>query len=522
MLRNLTKISLFSLVYLILYDLPLLNFKNSGLLNSDSFFTITLLIPTLFILFTFVVLLLPKFISTPITMVLFAVGGIATYYLVNFGKTLDNGVIIDLLSVEKELIYDYISWRLILYISISLLIPIIIEFILVKYAILFSNKIIIGFPITCLIIAVIHNIPQKLDFLGRPILDYPPFKHFYVTQQFLTKYNFYTNQTKTKHDLTTNYTLEFTPTVNDPLTVVLVIGESMRGDINSLNGYTEYNNMPFLTSRPHLVSFPKAKSSATTTRVAIPYMLTNATPPDFEKAINTKGIISIFKKLGFKTSWIGNQGLFGYYDANYASNALEADFIISNNDIRIHLNQKLIYDENLLPYVRNRLNEVKSNHLLVVHLIGSHWHFNNRYPDSFGHKFTPTCTSFSVSECTNQELLNSYHNTVVYTDHVLNLILQELDTKNAILLYASDHGFSLNEQNLFGNAYEGPNIPKEQLTIEMFSWVSDKFLQNNKKSYNEMLKHKNKDISHDYIFHSLLDCSGVKAGFVDRNLSICH
>ena len=85
----------------------------------------------------------------------------------------------------------------------------------------------------------------------------------------------------------------------------------MRGDINSLNGYTEYNNMPFLTSRPHLVSFPKAKSSATTTRVAIPYMLTNATPPDFEKAMNTKGIISLFKKLGFKTSWIGNQGLFG-------------------------------------------------------------------------------------------------------------------------------------------------------------------------------------------------------------------
>ena len=80
----------------------------------------------------------------------------------------------------------------------------------------------------------------------------------------------------------------------------------------------------------------------------------------------------------------------------------------------------------------------------------------------------------------------------------------------------------MNEQNIFGNAYEGPNIPKEQLTIEMFSWVSDQFLQNNKKSYNQMLKHKNKDISHDYIFHSLLDCSGVKAGFVDRNLSICH
>ena len=126
------------------------------------------------------------------------------------------------------------------------------------------------------------------------------------------------------------------------------------------------------------------------------------------------------------------------------------------------------------------------------------------------------------TECTNQELLNSYHNTVAYNDYVLSLILQELADKNAILLYASDHGFSLNEQDLFGNAYEGPNVPKEQLSIEMFSWVSDQFLQKNKKSYSKMLSHKNKDISHDYIFHSLLDCSGVKAEFVEPSLSICH
>ncbi len=521
-MRNLTKISLFSLVYLVLYNLPLINFKNSGLLNSDSFIAITLLVPTLFILFAFVILLLPRFLATPITMLLFAIGGAATYYLVNFGKTLDNGVIIDLLSVEAELVYEYISWSLVLYISLSLLIPIIIEYILAKYPILFSNKINIGFPLACLVFAVAHNVPEKLDYLGRPLLDHPPFKHFYVTQQFLVKYRFYMNQSREKQDLTISSKLEFTPPTNDPLTVVLVIGESMRGDINSLNGYSSYNNMPLMSSRPHLVSFPKATASATTTRLALPYMLTNAVPPDFEKAMGTKGVISVFKKLGFKTSWIGNQGLFGFYDSNYASNALEADFILSNNDIRIHLNKKLVYDEELLPYIRSRLNEVKSNHLLVVHLLGSHWHFSNRYPASFGHKFTPICDASAVSECTNQELLNSYHNTVAYTDYVLSLILQELADKNAILLYASDHGFSLNEQGLFGNAYEGPNVPKEQLSIEMFSWVSDQFLKNNKKSYSNMLKHKNRDISHDYIFHSLLDCSGVKAEFVEPSLSICH
>lgn len=521
-MQNITKILLFSLVYLVLYNLPLLNLKNSGLLNSNSFTVITILIPALFISYAVIILLLPRFIAIPIIMLLFAIGGISTYYLANFGKTLDNGVITDLFSVETRLIYEYISWGLALYIASSLLIPIIIEFIFCKYPILLPYKITIGLPLVCLIFAFIHNIPEKLDFLGRPLLDHPPFKHFYVTQQFLTKYRTHIKQTNEKKDLTASSKLIFTPPTDDPLIVVLVIGESMRGDINSLNGYSNYNNMPLMASKPNLISFPKATASATSTRVAIPYILTNATPPNFENAMNTKGVISVFKKLGFKTSWIGNQGLFGFYDTNYASNALEADFVLSNDDIRIHLNQKLVYDENLLPYIKNRLNKVQNNHFLVVHLIGSHWHFSNRYPSSFGHKFTPICSTFSVSECTDEQILNSYHNTVAYTDYVLDLILQELTDKNAILLYTSDHGFSLNEQGIFGNAYEGPNIPKEQLTIELFSWVSDKFLRNNKKSYNKMLKRKNQDISHDYIFHSLLDCSSINGEFINQNLSICH
>ena len=326
------------------------------------------------------------------------------------------------------------------------------------------------------------------------------------------------NQSREKQDLTISSKLEFTPPTNDPLTVVLVIGESMRGDINSLNGYSSYNNMPLMSSRPHLVSFPKATASATTTRLALPYMLTNAVPPDFEKAMGTKGVISVFKKLGFKTSWIGNQGLFGFYDSNYASNALEADFILSNNDIRIHLNKKLVYDEELLPYIRSRLNEVKSNHLLVVHLLGSHWHFSNRYPASFGHKFTPICDASAVSECTNQELLNSYHNTVAYTDYVLSLILQELADKNAILLYASDHGFSLNEQDLFGNAYEGPNVPKEQLSIEMFSWVSDQFLQKNKKTFNS-----SKPYFYSNLMYSLTQEYAQKKGYkIDKLIKVLN
>jgi len=521
-MRNLTKIFVFSIVYIVLYNLPLVSFKHQGLLNLQALWEIILLIPALFILFATTFLLLPRFLAISFTMLLFVIGGVATYYLVNFGKTLDNGVIIDILSVETELAAEYISLNLVLYIVISLLIPIIIESIFTKYRILISSKIIVGIQLVCLGIFLLHDMGTKLDYKAISLLDHPPIKHFHVTGQFLTKYRLPNNKTKLKADLTKEHKVELKPLSNEPLMVVLVIGESMRGNINALNGYKGHDNMPLLTGWSNLVSFPRARASATSTRVAIPYMLTNAIPPDFEAASNTKGVISIFKHLGFKTSWLGNQGLFNYYDSNYASNALEADYIISKEELRIHLNQTLVHDESLLPYFKERLEMDSGNQFIVVHLIGSHWHFSHRYPESFGHKFMPICNSRAISDCSNEQMLNSYHNTIAYTDFVLDQILKALADKNAILLYASDHGYSLNENGIFGNAYSGPNIPKEQLDIEMFGWMSDKFMQNNKSLYNQMLKNKNRDISHDYIFHSLLDCAGIRADFIDLKLSVCR
>jgi lipid A ethanolaminephosphotransferase len=521
-MQNLTKIFIFSLVYLVLYNLPLINFKHNGLLNQTAFAEFTLVMPALFIIFSTIFILLPRFLSILLIIFLFIIGAVATYFLMNFGKTLDNGVIIDLLSVETELASEYISWDLIIFITISVLVPIIIESVFSKHPIALSSKIIILIQLLCLGFVFLHDASNKIQYKAAALLDHPPFKHFYVTQQFLTKYRLHMDKTRLKKDLTSEYKVNFKNHKNNPLTVVLVIGESMRGDITSLNGYKSYDNMPLMSSMANLVSFPKAKSSATSTRNALPYMLTNAIPPDFDTATGVKGIISIFKHLGFKTSWIGNQGLFGYYDSNYASNALEADYVVSNRELRIHLNQKLVHDEKLLPYIKERLDASKDNNFMVIHLMGSHWYFGNRYPQTFGHKFTPVCQAYASSECSEQEILNSYHNTIAYTDYVLSLILKELSGKNAILIYASDHGFSLNENGIFGNAYNGPDVPKEQLSIEMFGWMSPSFVKDHAFAYQNMSNHQHKDISHDYIFHSLLDCVGVKAKFVDPGLSLCR
>ncbi len=514
----LSKALIFSIIYFTLYNLTYIYFDHHSFLTINTLSKITWLIPALFILFGVVFILLPRFLALFVNIIFCLIGGAALYFIINFGKVFDVGVIIDALSIEQELIENYFSEWLLVTLIASFALPIIFEIIFTKYNILIPNKVTLSVPLICLIFAISHNFSNKLEYRAMTILDNAPFRHAYIMGRFLIKYRSYIEENKHKIDLTDGNNVSFTS--NEPLTVMLIIGESMRGDINSLNGYKEYNNMPLMSLKENLISFANTKSSATSTRLAIPYMLTNAT--DFEKTTQTQGVTSIFRHLGFKTSWIGNQGLFGYWDVNYAANALESEHIISNREIRIQLNKTKIYDEDLIPYFKDELYNSSKQKFIIVHLIGSHWYFSDRYPESFGHKFKPICNNRSVSRCSTEELINSYHNTILYSDYVLDLILNELKDKNALVIYASDHGLSLNENGIFGNAYSGDNVPKEQLSIAMFAWMSDKFKKTHKQNYKNIVKNKDNDISHHHIFHSLLDCAGVEADFIDKNLSICN
>ena len=123
------------------------------------------------------------------------------------------------------------------------------------------------------------------------------------------------------------------------------------------------------------------------------------------------------------------------------------------------------------------------------------------------------------------KLNNTYDNTIIfiYTDFFLNEIIKILEDKNAILLYLSDHGESLGEKGVFGHSAPFEKAPKEQLHIPMIWWASDKFLSNssNFKKFLQIKNNSDKYIDQNYIFHSVLDCIGVKSNAININKSIC-
>ena len=169
----------------------------------------------------------------------------------------------------------------------------------------------------------------------------------------------------------------------------------------------------------------------------------------------------------------------------------------------------------MLPYFESEIAKTNKS-LIVLHTTGSHWNYSARYPQKFS-KFAPSCDELSGkrdhSACGIDRLVNSYDNSILYTDYFLSEVIERLQGKNAFVIYVSDHGESLGEDGFYGH---GGDIRPEQMKVPLLVWFSDKFLKN------KSLKTNIQPLSHDNIFHSLLHCSDVKSEIIDPEMSLCQ
>ena len=155
----------------------------------------------------------------------------------------------------------------------------------------------------------------------------------------------------------------------------------------------------------------------------------------------------------------------------------------------------------------------KNKILIILHTSTSHGPtYYKKYPEQFN-KFTPVCKSVELANCTQTELINAYDNTIVYTDYILaNLIedLKDLKEYNSSMIFISDHGESLGENNLYMHGIPLSIAPKEQIDIPFIVWTSD----------NSRTLKENKKLSQHHVFHSVLDFLAIGSPIYDENMSI--
>jgi lipid A ethanolaminephosphotransferase len=160
--------------------------------------------------------------------------------------------------------------------------------------------------------------------------------------------------------------------------------------------------------------------------------------------------------------------------------------------------------------------------VLVMHQMGSHGPaYAERTPPAFK-RFLPECTSSHLPDSDGEQLRNAYDNTIAYTDHVLGSAIAWLrgrtDYRTA-LLYVSDHGESLGENNLYLHGLPYALAPVEQKHVPMLFWRASPAQADTRFPTTACLNaQRDAALSHDNLFHTTLGLLGIRAAEYRQNL----
>lgn len=304
-----------------------------------------------------------------------------------------------------------------------------------------------------------------------------------------------------------------------PLVMFLVVGETARAANFSLGGYRRQTN-PGLERIADLVYFDRVSSCATATATSLPCMFSPfpRTAFDVDEAHRYANLLDAIKDAGIDVEWHdNNSGCKGVcarvQTVSYAGRADPA-----------HCRGAYCYDSVMLSDLRERLAHVSADTLFVFHQIGSHGPaYFERYPTQ-AQRFTPVCASNELGRCTRQQIVNAYDNTIVATDAFLaaqiELLRQVSDRYDSVLLYVSDHGESLGEQNLYLHGMPYAIAPRAQKEIPMLLWTSAGFRRRNAMTLECMREHRSDALSHDNVYHTVLGAFETVNGVYDPGLDI--
>ncbi len=516
----------FAVVNLFL-NIPIINSRIDSLEINSTYLVFSFSLElTTFVVFNFLffnLLSYLKYFGKYFSIIILFCSLVINHFVSKLNKIFDTGVLADMVEVDIGQIGEFMGFFLILKIIIlaSFFVFIIKQDFITKHQKKLSAIVV---TISLLIITpLLYEFNDEFFENGfankATIQKYPPFSIIYATTEYRKQIKLQNNFTVKIEDLYKYSESE----KNDDLNVILIVGESTRYDF--LAKLLRKKNKKFqLSKEENLISFKNFTSCSTSTRESIPCMITRSKSPNWNEKINETSIISIFKKLGYKTAWIGTQSVRGVYASSFTKYVYNTDYTITKKHLKSISPTGILYDNLLLKYINVFLEDNKNHKkkFIIFNPQGSHWHIEQRYPEKF-RTLTPVCSNNDPKRCSKTELFNSYQNAATYSDFVYAKIIDDFRAKNTLLIFSSDHGISLGENNYYGSSYRSANkkILDKQKDVSTFIWYSNKFKAKYKSIAEKINKSRDRKLNHDYIFHSILGCSSINSKIIEKNLNIC-
>ncbi|MFT4940381.1 MAG: lipid A ethanolaminephosphotransferase [Paraglaciecola sp.] len=253
--------------------------------------------------------------------------------------------------------------------------------------------------------------------------------------------------------------------------VIVVVGETARADHFSLNGYARQTN-PLLEQEENLLSYSNIKACGTSTAISVPCMfsLLGRDNFDVDSSKQTENVLDIVSKANISVLWRDNNS----DSKGVAERVPYQNFRSADNNPDCDTECR---DVGMLSGLQEYIERQTNDMLIVLHQMGSHGPaYFKRYPKSF-EVFVPACQTAELSACSDQEIINAYDNSILYTDYFLAEIVGFLKRNTpryeTAMLYISDHGESLGEKNLYLHGMPYMFAPKDQLNVPLIVWAGE-------------------------------------------------
>lgn len=295
---------------------------------------------------------------------------------------------------------------------------------------------------------------------------------------------------------------------------LLVVGETARAKSFSLNGYERETN-PYL-SEQNIIYFSNVSSCGTATAVSVPCMfaLEGRRQFDASEAHYEENILDVVQRAGLGVLWRdNNSGCKGVCDR------------VEREDLS-HLSEDgncrdgECFDMVLMNDLVQKIDAHEKGVVIVLHQKGSHGPaYFQRTPVEF-RKFSPTCNTNQLQECSRSEILNAYDNSILYTDYFISRLIdflkQHESDYDTSLIYVSDHGESLGENGIYLHGLPYVIAPREQTHVPFLFWMSDGFASRFGIDGSCLQASAGRELSHDNLFHSLLGLLDIHTGVYDE------
>lgn len=304
-----------------------------------------------------------------------------------------------------------------------------------------------------------------------------------------------------------------------PRVLVLVVGESARAESFAFDGYRRDTN-PELAKLPVLY-FGQVQSCGTNTATSLPCMFSDLGRENYRQRVANyrDNALDVLARAGWQVEWFDNNT-----GSKRVAERVGESHWQAQPDPR-WCDAEGCLDEILVDVLKNRLATVKADTVIALHMLGSHGPaYYARYPKGFA-RFQPECRNTQLQRCTREAIINSYDNTILYTDHVLAQLIHALEAAghvDAALLYVSDHGESTGEKGLYLHGAPYAFAPVQQTRVPMMLWASDAYAAGNGLDMACLRQKTGQALSHDYFFDTVLGLAHVASRAQRPTLDLTH